>query len=91
MDKKALRKELELALSKSIIEILDKRNPLAGKQIQKKIEEVSKTLAKKFYKTVKDLSVKKTVPAKALKKKIVPVKKTPVKKTRSTTVKRTKK
>lgn len=83
MDKKALRKELELALSKSITETLNKRNALAAEQIKKKVEDASKTLAKKFYKAIKELNEKKTILAKAIVKPIVKSKKAPVKKTKT--------
>lgn len=65
MDKKALRKELEQALVKSIEETLNKRNAIAGKQIRKKVEEASKVIAKKFYKAIKALNDNKPAPAKA--------------------------
>jgi hypothetical protein len=55
MNKKALRKQLELALIKAIEETLNKRNALAAGQIKKKVNEASKLIAKKFYKTIKEL------------------------------------
>jgi hypothetical protein len=66
MDKKTLRKDLERAVSKSIIETLSKQNAAAGKLIKKKVNEVSKTIAKKFYKALKDLSSNKAVPVKTV-------------------------
>lgn len=90
MDKKALRKDLEIALSKSIIETLNKRNPLAGKQIKKKIEEVSKTVAKKFYKALKELN-DINIAAKPETGATAKAKAATVKKPKPKTVKRTKK
>lgn len=90
MDKKALRKNLEIALSKSIIETLNKHSPLAGQQIKKKIDEVSKTVAKKFYKALKELNHIKSIPAKPVLSVAKP-KASPVKKPKPKTVKRTKK
>jgi hypothetical protein len=91
MDKKALRKELENALSKSINDTLNKRNALATAEIKKKIEDVSKIVAKKFYKAIKELSKKKVVPAKAIEKKAAKVKKTPAKKTKVSALPKNKK
>lgn len=53
MDKKELRKELELALIKLIQDALNKRNALIAKEIQKTTNESAKNIAKKFYKTLK--------------------------------------
>jgi ribosomal protein RSM22 (predicted rRNA methylase) len=80
MDKKTLRKELEKALISSIEETLNKRNAIAGKQIRKKIEEASKTVAKKFYKAIGQLSDSKPVMPKTIAKKAAPVKKAATKK-----------
>jgi hypothetical protein len=60
MEKRTLRKELELDLIRSIQETLGKRNAIAGKQIKKKVEEASKTVAKKFYKAIKQLNLEKS-------------------------------
>lgn len=69
MDKKALRKELETALVKSIEEALHKRNAIAGKKIKKAVLEASKKIAKKFSKAIKELSkAKLSAPAAPVKK-----------------------
>jgi hypothetical protein len=91
MDKKALRKELEHALSKSITDTLNKRNALAAAEIKKKVEDVSKTVAKKFYKAIKSLSDKAVVPAKVVGKPAVKGKKTLIKKAKAATGRKTKK
>lgn len=81
MDKKALRKELETALVKSIEETLLKRNPLAGQKIKKEISKVSKKVAKKFFKAIKELNHVKLPSVKPAKKgsskKSSPVKRKP--------------
>lgn len=62
MKTKEKRQELELALIKSIEEILTKKNPEAAKTIRKTTYETAKKLAKKFYKTLKTIPPKtKTV------------------------------
>ncbi len=53
MDKKELRKELELTLIKLIQDALNKRNALIAKEIQKTTNESAKNIAKKFYKILK--------------------------------------
>jgi len=53
MNKKELRKELELVLVKTIEEVLNKRNSETAKKIRKTTYEGSKTIAKKFYKSLK--------------------------------------
>jgi len=71
MNKKELRKQLELALVKSIEETLNKHNEIAGKKIRKTNLKHSKDIAKKFYKTIAKLAaVKPARPAgtKAVKK-----------------------
>jgi hypothetical protein len=75
MEKRTLRKELELDLIRAIAETLGKRNAIAGKQIKKKVEEASKTVAKKFYKAIKQLNLENAeTPSSTAKKS---VKKTP--------------
>jgi hypothetical protein len=91
MDKKALRKELEHALSKSIIDTLNKRNALAATEIKKKVEDVSKTVAKKFYKALKELKEKTIVTAKVIEKASPKSKKAPVKRKRPAAGRKTKK
>jgi hypothetical protein len=53
MNKKEFRKELELALTKAIVDVLDKRDPRATKEITKSIHNSSKAIAKKFHKALK--------------------------------------
>ncbi len=60
MNKKELRKELELSLIKVIEETLNKKNPEAGKEIKKATHQASKSVAKKFYKAIKGLADKRT-------------------------------
>ncbi len=71
MSTKILRKELELTLIKTIEDVLTKVNVGAAKKVNKSTREASKTIAKKFFKTIKsDAKVKKT-PSKAIVKKAV--------------------
>lgn len=70
-NKKALRKELELILVKTIEGVLTSRNVEATKKIKKTTTDSSKTIAKKFYKTIKTVSTKKPVPSKKPAKKPV--------------------
>lgn len=53
MNKKELRKELELTLVKTIEEVLNKRNHEAAKKIREITYGASKIIAKKFYKSLK--------------------------------------
>jgi len=53
MNKKELRKELELLLTKTIDEVLSKKNSTIAKKIRKTTFSASKSVAKKFYKTLK--------------------------------------
>src|SRR4051812_1881282 len=53
MNKKELRKELELSLVRSIEAVLSKNNSAATKKIRKTTFDASKTIAKKFYKSLK--------------------------------------
>lgn len=71
MDKKELRKQLELALLKSIEETVSKLNPKVGVAMRKNNHKHSKDIAKKFYKTLKNLSEKKEAPVKKTIKKAV--------------------
>jgi imidazoleglycerol phosphate dehydratase HisB len=89
MNKKALRKELENALVKSIQETLNTRNAIAGKKIKHKIENAAKSVAKKFYKAIKTLNEdklnsSKSATGKATVSKTIPARrpraKTPLKK-----------
>jgi hypothetical protein len=91
MNKKELRKELERALSKSITDTLNKRNALAAGEIKKKIEDASESLAKKFYKTIKELNKKPIDLAKTIEKVSLKNKKSPVKKAKAASVKKAKK
>jgi hypothetical protein len=91
MDKKTSRKELERALSKSLTDTLNKRNAIAAGKIKKKIEDASKTVAKKFYKAIKELNEKTIVPVKAIEKASPKKKKTPAKKAKPAAGKRSKK
>lgn len=54
MNKKELRKELELILVKTIEEVLSKKNSEASKKIRKTTYDASKSIAKKFYKSLKE-------------------------------------
>jgi hypothetical protein len=64
MNKKELRKELELILVKTIEEVLTKRNSTIPAKIRKTTFEASKSVAKKFYKALKTKAPKKiTKPA----------------------------
>ena len=87
MDKKELRKELELLLVKTIEEVLSKKNSESSKKIRKTTYDSSKTIAKKFYKSLKEKAkpaakkaAKKPVKSKAVKKTKAPVKKAKSKK-----------
>lgn len=76
MSKKELRKELELTLTKSIEEVLSKRNVEVAKKIQKTTHEASKMVAKKFLKNIQPLKENKAVtPIRIVKKTIIPLKK----------------
>jgi hypothetical protein len=87
MNKKELRKELELTLVKTIEEVLSKKNAESAKKIRKTTHESSKAIAKKFYKAIKEKSpvkpankAKTKTPVKAKAKSIAPVKKAKSKK-----------
>lgn len=76
MSKKELRKELELILTKSLEEVLSKRNVEVTKKIWKTTHEASKMVAKKFLKNMQPIAENKaTAPIKIVKKAIVPIKK----------------
>ena len=68
-NKKALRKELELILVKTIEGVLNTRNVEASKSIKKITYGSSKTIAKKFYKSVRATTEKKSIPSKKVVKK----------------------
>jgi hypothetical protein len=69
MNKKELRKELELNLIKGMEEVLNKQNSEVSKKIRKTTHEASKKVAKKFYKALKLVSgSSKTVLAERLEK-----------------------
>ena len=53
MNKKEQRRELEHLLIKSIETVLNKKNSTAAKSIRKNTLSASKTLSKKFYKSLK--------------------------------------
>ena len=80
MNKKELRKELELLLVRSIEIVLSNKNDAAAKSIRKNTLHASKTLAKKFYKSLK------TKPVRLTGRKAVKV---PVKKSAKTAIKKT--
>lgn len=76
MSKKELRKELELTLTKSLEEVLSKRNVEVAKKIRKTTYEASKMVAKKFLKNIQSSSEKKVItPIRVVKKAIIPIKK----------------
>jgi uracil phosphoribosyltransferase len=79
MNKKELRKELEHLLVNSIETVLNKKKPTAAKSIRKNTLSASKTLSKKFYKSLKTkkVAVKKT--AKPPVKRVSPTKKSTAK------------
>jgi hypothetical protein len=56
MNKKALRKELELNLIKGMEDVLNNHNHKASKKIRKITYQASKTVAKKFVKALKTIS-----------------------------------
>ncbi len=66
MTKKELRKELELLLTKTIEEVLVKKDSLIAAKVRKTTHAASKSIAKKFYKSLK-VSVKKKPPVKKAK------------------------
>ncbi len=59
MNKKHLRKNLELSLVKTIEDLLISINPEAAKQVDEIIFGASKIIAKKFYKSIKVKEEKK--------------------------------
>ncbi|MDO9184847.1 MAG: hypothetical protein Q7W13_02470 [Bacteroidia bacterium] len=76
MSKKELRKELELTLTKSLEEVLSKRNVEVAKKIRKTTYEASKMVAKKFLKNIQPIKENKAAtPIRIVKKAIVPIKK----------------
>jgi hypothetical protein len=76
MNKKEARKQLELALLKSIEDTLNKHNEIASKKIRKANLKHTKEIAKKFYKTISKLAE----PKKVQKASIKPTKKSAPKK-----------
>jgi hypothetical protein len=76
MNKKQLKKELEVTLVKTIEDLLISINPQATNEVSDIIYGASKILAKKFYKSMKHQQEKKQEPA----TKKVAVKKAAVKK-----------
>jgi len=56
MNKKEIRKELELQLLKVIDEVLSKKNASVAKKIRKTSHSSSKKIAKTFYKSVKNVA-----------------------------------
>ncbi|MES2139819.1 MAG: hypothetical protein V4511_08915 [Bacteroidota bacterium] len=76
MSKKELRKELELTLTKSLEEVLSKRNVEVAKKIRKTTYEASKMVAKKFLKNIQSPTKNKAItPIGGVKKVIIPIKK----------------
>ncbi|MDP1747476.1 MAG: hypothetical protein Q8L90_18020 [Bacteroidota bacterium] len=75
MSKKELRKELELTLTKSLEEVLSKRNVEVAKKIRKTTYEASKMVAKKFLKNMQPKENKAVTPIRIVKKAIIPLKK----------------
>jgi len=74
MDKKELRKKLEIKLITAIEDILTKENAASTKLISKTTREASKMVAKKFFKSAK-VELKSSSPKKIIKKTIIPPKK----------------
>ncbi|MEO6902145.1 MAG: hypothetical protein ABI315_03245 [Bacteroidia bacterium] len=70
MSKKDLRKKLEIELMKIIENYLNKSNEEVAGKIRKTTYEASKTIAKKFYKTIKSEKEKQTTAI--VLKKIIP-------------------
>jgi hypothetical protein len=79
MTNKILRKQLELTLVKTIDDILTKVNAVAAKKIKKSAQEASKTIAKKFFKTIKSEEKTKKKPSGIVVKKTVVIPKRIVK------------
>ncbi len=75
MSKKELRKKLELTLTKSLEEVLSKRNVEVAKKIRKTTQEASKMVAKKFLKNIQAITESKAPSIKIVKKNIIPIKK----------------
>jgi predicted transposase YdaD len=69
MNKKHLRKELELSLVKAIEDLLISKNPEAAKQVDEIIFGASRIIAKKFYKSIKHKEEKKVEAKKVAPKK----------------------
>ncbi len=92
MNKKQLRKDLEVTLVKTIEDLLISVNPDAAKNVSDIIYGASKILAKKFYKSVKNKEEKKTAsPKKKTSKKAAkPASKPAAKKTTKPSVSKTK-
>ncbi len=61
MNKKQLRKDLELALVKNIEDLLISIHPEACKEVDEIIYGASRIIAKRFYKSIKQKTEKKTV------------------------------
>lgn len=77
MDKKELRKELEILLIHSIEDTLNKKDSATTKKIRKTTFEVSKVIAKKFYKSIKtEATVVKGIRKSTPKKIVKPIAKT---------------
>lgn len=68
MNKKELRKALELELVKSIEEQLTKKNSGIAKQLKKHIETAARLLAKKYVKQLKAKAAPKKTAVKSVKK-----------------------
>lgn len=81
MNKKELRKQLELTLVKTIEEVLNKNNSDATKKIRKTTYEASKNVAKKFYKTLK-AEVKPSIKNSSKKSEVTKTSKPAVKRTK---------
>jgi len=79
MNKKQLRKDLELALVKNIEDLLISIHPEASKEVDEIIFGASRIIAKRFYKSIKQKTEKKTV-KKQPKKTKAPTPKTTTKK-----------
>ena len=67
MNKKQLRKDLELALVKNIEDLLISIHPEACKEVDEIIYGASRIIAKRFYKSIKQKTEKKTVKKEPLK------------------------
>ena len=92
MNKKQLRKDLELALVKNLEDLLISINPEAAKKVDEIIFGAAKIIAKKFYKSIKQKEEKEAEkkPEPAKKKAVKPLAKATPKKAVKPTVNKSK-